>query len=118
MLNGTPPYLRELIANVFLAFMLKANVPKEEAIEMADKVKEKHMGQLFEHITINLNMEEARERVTKEVTEQVTQQDIRILVEACQELGASKETTVLQLMKRYALSREEAEAETARGWRE
>lgn len=114
MLNGTPPYLRELIANVFLAFMLKANVPKEEAIEMADKVKEKHMGQLFEHITINLNMEKERERVTKEVTEH----DIRILVEACQELGATKETTVLQLMKRYALSREEAEAETARGWKE
>lgn len=104
ILSGTPKYLREIIADVFLAFMLKSKVPVEEAVELADKVKEKHMGELFEHIDINLNMEEVRQQVT----EQVTEQGIKALILSLQELNIPEKTVISKLTEHYALSQDEA----------
>ena len=59
------------MANVLLAFLLKENVPVEEAENLVGKVKEKKMAELFanmEHMDIQAerrNTEEQRQRADK-----------------------------------------------------
>ena len=59
------------MANVLLAFLLKENVPVEEAENLAEKVKEKKMAELFanmEHMDIQAerrNTEAQRQRADK-----------------------------------------------------
>ncbi len=101
MLTDTPKYLREIIANVFLAFMLKARIPINEATSLADKVKEKQMGQLFEHMDdINLNADLIKEDA------------IKALVLCCHNLNASTETIISNLMEHFSLSYETAKEKT------
>ncbi len=50
ILKEPPNYLLDIIGNVLLAFLLKENVPVEEAQDLAGKVKEKKMGMLFENM--------------------------------------------------------------------
>lgn len=105
MLTDTPKYLREIIANVFLAFMLKARVPIDEATSLADKVKEKQMGQLFEHMDdINLNAD-----LIKIETEE---NGIKALVLCCHEFHAPIESIISKLMEHFSLSYETAKEKT------
>lgn len=101
MLTDTPKYLREIIANVFLAFMLKARVPIDEATSLADKVKEKQMGQLFENMEdINLNADLIKE------------DGIKALILCCYKLNASSEDIISNLMEHFSLSYETAKEKT------
>ena len=105
MLNDTPKYLREIIANVFLAFMLKAKVPINEATSLADKVKEKQMGQLFENMeNINLNAD-----LVKIETEE---NGIKALILCCHEFGAQTQSIISKLMEHFSLSYETAKEKT------
>ena len=71
ILKETPPHLLNIMANVLLAFLLKENVPVEEAENLVGKVKEKKMAELFanmEHMDIQAerrNTEEQRQRADK-----------------------------------------------------
>ena len=47
ILKDTPEYLVDSIANVLRAFLLKLNVPVSDTEKLADKVREKKMGELF-----------------------------------------------------------------------
>ena len=47
ILEDSPEQLVETIANVLRAFLLKMNVPVPETERLADKVREKKMGELF-----------------------------------------------------------------------
>ncbi|MCM1186482.1 MAG: hypothetical protein NC251_01380 [Lachnoclostridium sp.] len=50
ILQDSPGHLVDIIADILLAFLLKENVPVVEAEELAGKVKEKKMAQLFENM--------------------------------------------------------------------
>ncbi len=54
ILRGTPKHILDRIANVMLAFLLKANVPIPEAEELVGKVREKKMGELFANVKIDI----------------------------------------------------------------
>ena len=47
ILKNAPGHIVDIIAKVLMAFLLKENVPLEEAEELVDKVKEKKMAELF-----------------------------------------------------------------------
>ena len=47
ILEDTPEYLVDSIANVLRAFLLKLNVPVSDTEKLADKMREKKMGELF-----------------------------------------------------------------------
>lgn len=135
ILKETPKYLLDIIGNVLLAFLLKENVPVEEAQDLAGKVREKNMGMLFENMEKMDIQEERRkteeqkrkteeQRARAEKAEQNAEEvkkrledSIRLLVESCQELGITKVAMVEKLMENAQMSREDAEKEVLLYWK-
>lgn len=111
ILEEIPENRRTLIAKVFLAFLLKVNVPTAEAEELAGKVKEKKMGQLFE------NMEKMDIQAERKKTAEAIENGIRILVENSQVLGATKKYLTQKLEEEYKLSAKEAKAKVRKYWK-
>ena len=79
ILKETPKHLLDKIANILLAFLLKANVPVPEAEELVGKVKEKKMAELFENIKIDVQetRRQAEEQV-RQAEEQVRQAEEQV----------------------------------------
>ncbi len=66
ILRDTPETVLNVIAENLLTFLLKANVPEEEAQKYAGKVKEKRMAEMWEHAKINLNVELERKKTLEQ----------------------------------------------------
>jgi len=68
ILSDTPPHLMTIIMSILMAYLLKLNVPVDEAENLVGKVKEKKMAELFanmEHMDIQAerrNTAEQRQR--------------------------------------------------------
>ena len=102
----------DIIGDVFLAFLLKENMPVEEAEDLVGKVREKKMGMLFENM-VKMDIQEERrkteeQRLRAEEAEQKLEDSIRLFVESCQEFGIAKEEIVAKLAEKYQLELEEA----------
>lgn len=65
ILNETPKYLLDIIGDVFLAFLLKENMPVEEAENLVGKVREKKMGMLFENM-VKMDIQEERRKTEEQ----------------------------------------------------
>ncbi len=65
ILKETPKYLLDIIGNVLLAFLLKENVPVEEAEDLSGKVREKNMGMLFENME-KMDIQEERRKTAEQ----------------------------------------------------
>ena len=106
ILSNTPPHLLNIIANVLMAFLLKENVPVEEAENLAGKVKEKKMAELFanmEHMDI-----QAERRSTAEQRQRAKQAEER--AKRAEEKAKQAEDRMVQsiqnLMKNMQISEE------------
>ncbi len=65
ILRETPKYLLDIIGDVFLAFLLKENMPVEEAEDLVGKVREKKMGMLFENM-VKMDIQEERRKTEEQ----------------------------------------------------
>ncbi len=68
ILKSTPEHLVNIISDVLLAFLLKANLSVDEAEEVVGRLREKNMGQLFENmdpIDIPARRKELAEKMEK-----------------------------------------------------
>jgi len=135
ILKETPKHLLDIIGNVLLAFLLKENVPVEEAEDLAGKVREKKMGMLFENMQKMDIQEERRktaeQRMRAEVAEQKVEEaeqkaeeatqklesSIRLFVESCQNEGLAQEDTVTKLVMIYQMDMELAEKKRMQYWK-
>ncbi len=63
ILRDTPTPVIDLISDVLLALLLKANVPVEEAEELVGKVKEKKMAELFANAKVQWYSDENLQRI-------------------------------------------------------
>ena len=133
ILKETPKHLLNIIGNVLLAFLLKENVPLEEAEDLAGKVREKKMGMLFENMEKMDIQEERRkteeQRKRAEMAEQKAEEaeqkaeeaeqkaeetmkkledSIRYFVESCRELGISRDSIKDKLVGKFDLDMDSA----------
>jgi len=66
ILKDTPDHITGIIADILLAFLLKSKIPANEAEEIAGKVREKKMGELFADMEpIDIPAEQAKIREQK-----------------------------------------------------
>ena len=105
------------------AFLLKMNVPVSETERLTGKVREKKMGELFadmEKMDIQAERRntanekkradeaqrraEEAERRADEAEKWANEKDIKAFIEACQELGASREAARDKLIEKKGLS--------------
>ncbi len=117
ILKDTPKHLRELIGKVFKAYLLKANVPVEEAEELVEMVEEKKMAELFgnmEKMDIQAerrNTQEQRERAEKaearaEMAEARNEKAILLYIENCYEFGLSREAIISRVIDKFEIDEE------------
>ena len=138
ILRDSPGHVVDVIADVLKAFLLKMNVPVAETEKLTGKVREKKMGELFadmEKMDIqaerrNTALEKERADAAEEQAEEekvradeaekranlAEEDSIKLLVELCQKLGASRDAAVQSLMEKKNLSREEALKKTGLYW--
>ena len=136
IVRETPKPLLDKIAQVMLAFLLKANAPVEEAEELVERVRESKMAQLFENMqkmdiqAMRREVEAAKKELemAKKLAKEAEQQwrkeaefkvenGIQIVIENCQEFALSKEATVERLISKFHLDKDEAEGKTERYWK-
>ncbi len=142
ILKETPKHLLEKIANIMLAFLLKANVPVPEAEELVERVREKKMAELFECMEKmdiqeerrktaeqKKRAEEAEERTAEqkklaekqkeraEEAEKKVEQGIVVFIENCQEFALPKEAVLHRLITKFELTREQANSKLEKYWK-
>lgn len=120
ILKETPKHLLDIIGNVLLAFLLKENVPIEDAEDLAGKVREKKMGMLFENMEKMDIQEERRKteeqrRRAEEATKKL-EDSIRLFVESCQNEGLAQEDTIKKLVMIYQVNSEMAMEKLKKYW--
>ena len=72
ILKDTPDHIVNLIADIYLAFQLKANIPPDEAEVNAGKVRKKKVAELFEHATFG-DLYADSQRIKKQIEGQKKQ---------------------------------------------
>lgn len=123
----TPEYLLDIMAQVVEILLLRINVPREEAADFAEQVKERRMGELFanfEAYDVQATRREAHEEGRKEGREegheagwqQAYEEGIKKLIQVCRNLGITKEMLKKQLMEEYAISAAEADGKIEKYW--
>jgi len=127
ILKDTPEYLLDIIANVLRAFLLKENVPEDEAETLVGKVKEKKMGELFANMDkMDIQAErrksadaiakaqkelvQAHEEIVKAQREIAEERENRIrdVVSVGKQFGATKEELADRIRETHGISPEEA----------
>lgn len=129
ILKETPEYLLDIISDILRAFLLKMNLPLEEAEDLVGKVKEKKMGYLFENME-KMDIQEERRRTAQarkeleeaqrqaEEAQRETQENaIRLFVEGFQEAGLTKEVTFKKLKEKFELTEAEASKKMNLYWK-
>lgn len=139
ILKDSPAHLVDVVADVLKVFLLKMNVPVPETEKLTDKVRKKKMGELFadmEKMDIqaerrNTDREKKRaDRAEKRADEAeknadealsraaiAEENEIKSIIEVCQELGASKDSAIQKLMEKKNLSRKVSLEKTAVYWK-
>lgn len=135
ILKETPKHLLDIIGNVLLAFLLKENVPVEEAQDLVGKVREKKMGMLFENMEKmdiqeerrktaeqRRRAEEAEQKVeeAEQKAEEATQKlenSIRLFIEKQRQEGVGQADTVNRLVEIYQMDTELAEQKLLQYWK-
>lgn len=133
ILQKLPWNQRCVIGDVLMAALLKMNMPVSEVEELAGKVKEKNVSQLFENMEkMDIQLERRRtaeaerkaeeaerkaEKKVKEAEKEFSEVNIKSVIELCQEFGASEEIAVRKLVEKYGLSLEEAEKKVDEYWK-
>lgn len=122
ILKKSPNQVVKVIADVLFAFLLKVNVPMDEAEELAGKVKEKKMAELFadmEKMDIQAERKKtAEQRARAEKAEAIAEKGILLFVETCKELGVSKEIASKRLAEKYEIADAVAEEWMRKYWNE
>jgi len=116
ILKDTPEYLLDIIANVLRAFLLKENVPEDEAETLVGKVKEKKMGELFANMDkMDIQAErrktaEAQRRADEAQcrADEERENGIRNVVSVGKQFGATKEELADRIRKTHGIDPEEA----------
>lgn len=128
ILKETPKHLLDIIAKVLMAFLLKENVPVEEAEDLAGKVREKKMGMLFENME-KMDIQEERRKTEEqrkraeeaeqkaEEAEKKLEDSIRLFVESCQNEGFTQEDTIKKLVMIYQMNSEKAREQLRQYWK-
>lgn len=128
ILKETPKHLLDIIAKVLMAFLLKENVPVEEAEDLAGKVREKKMGMLFENME-KMDIQEERRKTEEqrkraeeaeqkaEEAEKKLEDSIRLFVESCQNEGLAQEDTIKKLVMIYQINSEKAREQLRQYWK-
>ena len=103
ILKDSPDHIAGIIADILLAFLLRSKVPASEAEEIAGKVREKKMGQLFADMApIDIPAEQAKIRAQKQEIEaqrqEITVQQQEINVQK-QEIDVQKQEIDVQKQK-------------------
>ena len=146
ILRYTPPHIVGLVADIYLMFQLKAEIPPEEAEANAGKLRDKKVAQLFENANfgdlyaeskkIRLQIEGQRKQIAeqdKQIAEQdkqIAEQDkrlveaelgrekgIKLYVELLQNIGMSYEKACHMLQDNYELSDVDAKEKLEKYWR-
>ena len=101
-------------------YMLELEKAKEKLRNMIDEVEQEVTERVTEEVTERVT-EEVTERVTEEVTERVTEEvkemGVKVLIETCQDFGASKEAVRTRIMEKYGTDLKSAEEYIAKYWR-
>lgn len=126
IVQRAPEHVLEIIAGTIWSLCMKMNVPQEEAKQCVEKVKERHMGYLFENMEkIDIQAERKKTEVERQKaaqaqkqTEEILQKSYKILVSLCRQHGISREETVSELKENYGLEQEEAEKILGLYWKE
>lgn len=129
ILRETPEHIMDIIAKVLRAFLLEVNVPLQETEDLVGKVKEKKMARLFENMDkMDIQLERRKteeerrkteeQRKRAEEAEQKLESSIRLLVESCQEFGASKEALINKLAGKYEMESDIATTKVEKYWKE
>lgn len=137
ILSVTPEYRREKMADILKAFLLKINMPLEEAEGLVCKVKEKKMGELFANIDKMDIQEErrktaearreledfkkkAQEELEKELEkhrQEANEQAVRTAIETYKECGVTKEEIIRRVMDKFALNSREVQEKLTLYWK-
>ena len=133
ILEDSPEQLVETIAKVLKAFLLKMNVPVPETERLADKVREKKMGELFADMDkIDIQAERRNTASEKQRADEAERQAaeerhradiaeenaIKLLIELSQEFGASMDAAMQSLMDKKNMTEEEALEKVKIYWKE
>ena len=128
IVKDSPEHLLRIIADILLTFLLKINVPVEEAENLRDKVREKKYGKLDIQAE-RRNTEEQKKRADAaeqnlEVTQQnleteiqKTEKAIALLIESYQDAGMTFEASCKKLMEKVGLDENEAKIQINRYWK-
>nr|WP_321152061.1 Rpn family recombination-promoting nuclease/putative transposase [uncultured Acetatifactor sp.] len=126
ILRDSLGHLVDVIADVLCAFLLKMNVPVPETERLTDKVREKKMGELFADME-KMDIQAERRKTEAERTradeekrraDTAEENSVKLLVELCQELGASKDAAVQSLMDKKNMGPGEAWEKTGLYWKD
>lgn len=143
ILRYTPPHIVGLVADIYLMFQLKAEIPPEEAEANAGKLREKKVAQLFENANFgNLYAESKKirqqiegqknqlEQLDKQIAEQdkqlaeqkkqlaeVSEKGIKLYIELLQEMNLPCETARLKLQEKYELRSDDAKEKIEKYWK-
>lgn len=124
ILKETPKHLLDIIGNVLLAFLLKENVPVEEAEDFVGKVREKKMGRLFENME-KMDIQEERRKTEEqrrraeeaerknEETKQKMERSMRLFIKKCQHINMPQSEVIENLAEIYQVSMLEAQKKVA-----
>lgn len=139
IIKRAPEHLLELIASTVWSLCMKMNMPKEEARQCVQKVRERQMGYWFENME-KMDIQEERRNTAKarQETEQARQEmkqarkemkqarheaeqahenAIKSVITVCQELGAGKETAVEKVMQNCLLDEKAAVEKVELYWK-
>jgi len=141
ILKDSPKHIIDIIADILIAFQLKANVPLVEAEENVGKVREKKVARLFEFADLGdvqamrreraelkaqieedkKQIEEGKKQIEegkKQIEEGKKQieEGIEVFIEALRDCGLSYERVQEQLLCRYKISPEKAKEKMRRYW--
>ena len=102
---------------------MKMNVSEEEAKQCVDKVKERHMGYLFENME-KMDIQEERRKTAEaqqkleEAQKENAEASVRTIISLCMEFGRTKEEAVQKLIDKASLNKEQAETAVKHYWKE
>ncbi len=125
IIKDSPEHLLQIISDILLAFLLKENVPIEEAEELAGKIKEKKMGLLFENMekmdiqAERRNTEEQRKRAddAEKRADAAEEKTIRLFIKACKEFGADRATIMQKVMENFEWDERKATEAINKYWK-
>ena len=136
ILKKTPNYIVNIIADIFMAFQVKAKVPVDIAEANVRRLREKNVAKLFENADFgdlfekSQTLKEQRKQIAEkdeqiaEKDEQIAEQQetiergIKVFIEVMQESGIPKDNVYDLLRRKYELDEIKAGEKLREYWKE